>query len=332
MKSASTAAKNILATGQYHKTELYDIALVGGTTLHFTAGDAPLTVGATTYLTGLNIVRGAISQKVGLEVQSLQLSMIPQGDNPAGPITIGGAGFLSACRSGALDGARVTMSKIFLSSWADTSPGAISWYQGRVNEVRAGRLYADITVNSDLEILNVAMPRNIIQTGCLHTLYDAGCTLLKSTFQVSGATTGTPTVLSFNTNLTQADDYFSLGTLKFTSGPNNGIERVVKRFLHASGAVSFIAPFPSAPGSGDTFTIAPGCLKTQAACSQTNSALGPAFNNVALHFRGYPYVPVPETLYDGGTVSGEAPSIGGQGGAGAGSAFSGGIGPGTYTP
>jgi uncharacterized phage protein (TIGR02218 family) len=325
VKAASTATKNILAAGGYHKAELYTIVLAGGaTTLRFTTSQAPLTVGGQTYLTGLNIVRGSVTQKVGLEVQSLDLTVIPQGDNPAGPITIGGADFLAACLTGALDGARITMSKIFLASWADTSPGTVPWFQGRVNEVSAGRLYADITVNSDTEILNVAMPRNILQTGCLHTLYDTGCTLSKASFQVSGATSGTPTVLAFNTNLTQADGYFELGTIKFTSGPNTGIERVVKKYLHTSGAISLIAPLPSVPGAGDTFTAAPGCDKLQATCSGK-------FSNLS-HFRGYPYVPVPETLYDGGAVSGAAPTLANQGGAATGSAFSGAVGPGTYTP
>jgi uncharacterized phage protein (TIGR02218 family) len=331
MKAASTATKNILAAGQFYKAELYQFDLVGGTTLYFTNSDSPRTVAGVTYLTGLTIKRGAVAQKVGLEVQSLDLDITPQSDNPAGPITIGGAPFLSACRSGALDGARVKMSKLFLSSWQDTSPGAVPWYQGRVNQVRAGRFTATITVHDDIEILNIAMPRNVLQTGCVHTLFDAGCTLLKSSFQVSGSVSGSPTVLQFNTNLTQVNNYFDLGVITFTSGPNNGLSRVVKTYLNASGQITLIAPFPSAPASGNTFTIVPGCLKTQAACSNTNSANGPAFNNLT-HFRGYPYVPVPETLYDGGTANGTAPSRGGQGGGSGGSAFSGSSGPGTYTP
>ena len=35
-----------------------------------------------------------------------------------------------------------------------------------------------LTINSDLELLNVQMPRNIYQDQCLHTVYDAGCGLV----------------------------------------------------------------------------------------------------------------------------------------------------------
>jgi hypothetical protein len=56
----------------------------------------------------------------------------------------------------------------------------------------------------------------------------------------------------------------------------------------APGTVSLIAPFPTAPASGDAFQIYPGCDKTLDAngCAK--------FANTA-RFRGFPYVPSPET-------------------------------------
>jgi uncharacterized phage protein (TIGR02218 family) len=187
----------------------------------------------------------------------------------------------------------------------------VPWFQGRVADVKCGRFAAKITVNSDLELLNIAMPRNVVQTGCVHTLYDAGCTLLKSSFQVSGSVSSLGSAANkINTGLTQADGYFDLGVITFTSGALNGRSFTVKSFLHAGGAVTTIAPLVGV-ASSDTFTIVPGCDKQQATCNAK-------FSNLA-HFRGYPYVPVPETLYDGGTQTGTVPTIGGQGGAPAGS-------------
>lgn len=330
MKAASAAAKAILATGTYKKAELFAISLAGGgATSRFTSADYPLTVGGNQYLTGLTIIRGPVRQSVGLNIEGLDLEIWPQQDNPAGMVTFGALPFLQACRAGVLDGARVLMSKIFLSSWSDTSPGAVPWFQGRINRTMPGRSSAKIYVNSDLELLDVQMPRNLVMTGCSHSLFDAGCTLNPATFQVSGTVAAGAGVLSFNTNLTQANGYWNLGRITFTSGANNGVKRVVRASLNASGALTLLMPLAVAPANGDTFTILPECVKSQAACSNSVAANGPPFNNL-MHFRGQPYVPNPETLYDGGTPNGSAPALGSQGGPSGGSGFSGRNRQGTY--
>jgi uncharacterized phage protein (TIGR02218 family) len=310
MKNASTAAKAILAAGQYLRADLYDIALTTGTTLRYTSSDGPLKFGANTYLTGLTIKRGKLTQKAGLEVQSLGLDVAPQGDNPGGAPTIGGLPFLSACRAGLLDGARVLMSKAFLTSWADTSPGAVPWFQGRIADVKCGRFAATLSVNSDLELLNVSMPRNLVQTGCVHTLFDAGCTLVESSFHSGGTVAGISAANVITTTLADVDDYYSLGRIKFTSGVLNGRSFAVRLYKNTGGTVTTIMPLTGVAPS-DTFIATAGCDKQQATCSAK-------FANLA-HYRGYPYVPVPETLYDGGTANGTVPTLGGQGGAPAGS-------------
>lgn len=322
MKAASSATLAILASGQFYKAELYQIDVLGGSSYRFTSAQVPVSAGFT-YGTGLVIQRGSIQQKAGLEVQSVDITMTPQLDSPNAPILIEGVPFLQAVRRGILDGALVTISKIFLSSWADTSPGLVVWTKGQVNHAFAGRFSAQITVNDLTENLNVSMPRNIIQPGCLHMLFDSGCTLSKASFTSTGAVSGTPGALSFNTTLTQADKYFDLGVLTFTSGANNGQKYVVRSYLHASGAITLLQPTSVTASAGDTFSIVPGCDKSQATCSAK-------FSNLA-HFRGYPYVPVPETLYDGNTQTGQSPTLGTQGGSGSGSAFSGGT-SGTYQP
>jgi uncharacterized phage protein (TIGR02218 family) len=182
---------------------------------------------------------------------------------------------------------------------------------------------AHVSVESDLALLNVQMPKNLIQVGCVHTLFDGGCALLKATYTTSGATTATvtATATTFSTGLTQAAGYYSLGVITFTSGANNGLSRTIQNYSNTSGQVTLVAPLPSAPATGDTFTIIPGCDKQQATCSSK-------FANLS-HFRGFPYVPVPETIYDGGTVKGPAPALAGQGGPGSGSYVPGRV-PGGY--
>lgn len=325
MKTATGAAQAILATGQAIRVDLYTITLAGGAgTLRFTTHSVPLVYSSQTYGTQLLIKRGKVTLKAGLEVTALDLELAPQFDHPSGVLAINGVPFLQAVNAGALDGARVLFEKMFLASIADLTPGTIWGFQGRVAAAHAGGMVARVTVHSDLEVLNVAMPRHVYQAGCLHTLYGASCGLTKASFEVSGTVSGTPSVLQFNSGLSQADGYFDLGIVRFTSGPNSGVSRVVRTHLNASGSLRLVAPLPVAPAAGDTFVASPGCDKRQATCSSK-------FSNLA-RFRGYPYVPVPETLYDGGAAAGLAPAPGGQGSLIGGSEYTGLIDPLSYVP
>ncbi len=300
MKSASAATLAILATGQYRYAELYDFTLTDGSHVYLTTSDANLTVGVTTYDSRILIRRQSLTQKIGLEAQTLELDMWPREIDVGAP-SFAGFTLQVAAQIGVLDYARVLFSKLFLSSWSDTSPGAVTWFSGVVNNVTAGRNNVRVVIDDDLAQLNVAMPKNIVQSGCIYTTYDTGCGLNVASFTVSGAVSGTPTKTAFNTSLTQVNGYFDLGILTFTSGPNSGLQVLVKSYLNASGAIRLVKPLATAPAAGNTFTIYPMCKKTQAACANNNTALGPAFNNLG-RFRGAPYVPVPETLYDGGVA------------------------------
>lgn len=337
MKTASSATLAILAAGQWIKIEFYTFVLPKVGTFRFHNSDSgPLTIAGNTYLPGLTITRSAFTQAVGLTVQSVDLTIQPQADNPGGAVTIGGVPFLNACRSGAFDGGSVLISKGFFNDPAagvqlDVSPGIVGWFAGVINEVQAGRFSVDITVNDTLQLLNVQMPRNILQSGCVHALYDAGCTLLKSDNTYSGTITSGVTALALAaTALSQASGYFALGIITFTSGVLNGSAYAISAF--ASTVVTAVAPWATLPSVGDTFTITPGCDKAQATCSSAKFKIGASFASNLPHYRGAPYVPQPETRFDGGTTATTAPSLGSQGGQGAGSPFSGGLGRGTYHP
>lgn len=330
MKGASAATLAILATGQYLKFEFYEFTLADGSVLRFTNADVPLKVGANTYLTGLTILRSGSTQKVGLGVQSLELEIWPQADNPAGAITIAGYPFLRAVNLGAFDGARLLFSKGFFNAPVlgvlDTTPGIVAWNQGKVSNAVATRSRALITIGDDTQQLNVMMPRNVLQTGCVHSLFDAGCGLSQATYTSAQTVTagGPNTADSFTTGHGVADGFFDLGVIKFTSGANAGVSRTIKSYVISGGRITVFQPFPFVPATGDAFTTYPGCDKLQATCSSK-------FSNLS-RFRGYPYVPVPETLYDGGTPNGPAPALGGQGGGGAGSTFTGIVDEGSYAP
>lgn len=324
MKNASAATEAILSSGVYYVAELWDIQLAGsGTTYHFTDGEVPLnnvtlyvpggTLGPFNYQTGLTIVRDNITQKAGLESGSVKVSFIPQGDSPFSPITFGGYPLQQAARYGFLDGATVTMSKFFTNppqytgGQIDTSPGAVGYFKGTLQAIDIDRFFVDVTIEDYLSLLgNQQMPKNLFSVGCFHQVYDAGCTLLKASFTVSGTISTVGDSAHFTTNLTQADHYFELGVMTMTSGPANGQSANVSSYVNASGAISIVNPFSAAPLAGNTFTIYPGCDRQQGTCTTK-------FSNLA-HFAGEGYMPVPETILDGGTDNPPKQNAGSQAG------------------
>lgn len=318
MKQASAATLALLSGGQYVIAELYDITLVSGQVYHFTSFQIPLSAAiypsgtANSYLTGLTITRDTLTQKAGVEAGSMKLTIAPQPDSPNAPILIAGYPLLQACRMGLMDAALMQMSILYMAppnanGVLDTSPGGVGYFLGSVLDINVTRFTAELGVSDHLAYMGTQqMPRNVWRTGCGHQVYDAGCALLKASFTVTGAVSSATDGSHFNTNLTQLDHYFELGVLTFTSGANNGLSATVSSFLHGSGAVVTRYPFPNVPTGGDTFSVYPGCDLTQATC--TNK-----FANLA-HFSGTPYIPVPETLLDGGVSAPPAQQQGGQAG------------------
>lgn len=345
MKSVSAGILATLASGQAVRFDFYKMVLPTIGTVFFHTGDSggPLVIAtpasvAGTYLPGLAIARSAFTQKVGLEVQSCDLTISPISDNPGGAVTLGGGAFMSQVAAGVFDGAIITVSKgIFPLPVAggpqlDVSGGIVPWFVGIVSELQAGRFSVDITINEITQLLNLQMPKEVVQAGCAYEVFDPSCALSAATFTVAGSVSGGVTVNSINTGLTQVDDYWQRGVLTWTSGVLNGSKYAVQSYKNASGKVSSIIPWAKAPSVADTFSIRPNCLKTRTACGNTNPALGPAFNNAA-HYPGQDFVPQPENLYDGGTPAGSVKTLGGQGGGqGAGSSFGGVRGPNTYAP
>ncbi len=291
MKPASPALQALLASGAFVMADLYTITLAGGTVLRYTTADLDIASGGDVWTSrGPRIDRASgrarVHWKVGLDVDTLELTVMPQpGD------LVGSQPFLAALRAGMLDGAELQLDRAFLPDWSLPLQitGTVTLFAGRIAEVDAGRSAATLKVNSHLELLGVELPRNLYGPGCRHTLFDAGCALSAASFAAAGAAvTQGPTQASFTSSLTGCPDtYFALGRVVFTGGANSGIARAVLGFTRAGGSFSLMAPLPFAIQGGDSFTAYPGCDKQLATCTAK-------FNNQA-NFGGFPFIPVPET-------------------------------------
>lgn len=286
MKTASPELIALLgSTSQFLMADLFSITLQTGTVLNYTTADTNITVDSQVFSAhGPLIKRGQVRTVLGLEVDTLDMRVMASYDNSSH--TMDDAPFVEAALKGYLDGATVVLKRAFLSAWTASPIGTVVLFSGRVSDVSGSRTEVRITVKSDIELLNIKQPRNLYQASCLHTVYDAGCLASKPALTVSGQVTGSNgTGQWLQSNVSNAAGWFDQGVITFNSGPNAGIKRTVKSF--SSGQFWFALPLAHTPLVGDTFTVFPGCDKTQTTCSAK-------FSNLS-HFRGYPYIPIAET-------------------------------------
>jgi uncharacterized phage protein (TIGR02218 family) len=260
----------------------FTFTLRSGLVLCYTNIDVTFSHGGLTFL-GNSILIDGLKYKaaVGLEVDQQQITVSARSTDTIAT----GAPFLQALRDGTFDGCEIERDRIFFSDrLGGTAVGAVTLFKGRLGTVdEIGRTSAKLTVNSDLVLLDIDMPRNIYQPTCLHTLYDSGCALAKAAFG-TGGTVGAGSNVSV-INWSGASVNFQQGSITFTSGVNVGVTANVNA---VAGGVSLVLGYPlqSAPAAGDTFIVYFGCDHTPGTCQAK-------FNNLS-NFRGFPYVPPPQ--------------------------------------
>ncbi len=284
MKAASPALLTLLNSGQdFEMADLWTLTLNGGGVVRWTDADVPVIANGNTYAVGPVISRGTITEKIGLEVATLDLTIAADASD-----LINGVPVIPFIAARGLDGANVRLDRAFLSSWNVPVVGTALRFSGRVTSIGdIGGSTARITVSAWTILLNVNMPANLYQTACMHSIYDAGCALDPAAFAVSGALSGTPTASTFATTLSPTANDFAQGRIVFTSGACNGVSATVKS-NDGTGHFTLIRALPAVPAAGDTFTAYPGCDLTRSRCLTR-------FNNL-LRRKATDFVPVPETI------------------------------------
>jgi uncharacterized phage protein (TIGR02218 family) len=290
MKPASPALVTYLAALREQNdatllmADCFTFTLQSGLVLTYTNIDVPVTLGGTIFAANSVLVDGLkYRASVGLDVdqQQITLAAIPS-------VTIGGAPFLIALRDGAFDGCLISRDRAFFSDrLGGTLIGSVTLFTGRLATVdEVGRTSAKVTVQSDLILLDVSMPRNLYQPTCVHTLYDSGCGLVRNTY-ASNATIGTGSTRS-TVAWSGAAPAHAQGRILFTSGVNANVSATVSSVVTGT-SLQLRYPLSNLPATGDAFTIYQGCDHTMATCQAQ-------FNNLA-RFRGFPFVPPPEVAF-----------------------------------
>ncbi len=297
MKSyvGGTAFLNLLNSAQQFSTaDCYTITLNNGSIYRWTSMDVDVVYNGYVYSSNCPILtRGKTKVAGKLEVAELDLTIAPRTSD-----TLNGIPWITAIVRGALDGAWVQLDRAFFSGPQNgNAVGGVNLFYGMVGDIQIQRTAAKLKIMAPTYIFNIQMPRNLYQANCLHVLYDSGCKLLQANFQtgphtvLAGATDGVIPA-SVTGSIAQTEGIFNLGSVQFITGALAGVQATVKTY--APGSLSnytftLVEPQMSAPAAGDTFYAYPGCDKTQATCS------GALFNNLT-NFRGFPYVPAPETV------------------------------------
>jgi uncharacterized phage protein (TIGR02218 family) len=285
MKAASSTLLTLLNSGvNVQRFDLWTLTLNGGAVIRWSGEDQVLVANGNSYALGPAINRGSITAKRGLEVATLDVTIIANADD-----TVNGVPLIQFVAGHGLDLANVSLDYGYAASTSDPVVGTINAFTGRVTSVPSiiGN-QIQFTVSAWTVLMDAQMPTNLYQVGCIHTVYDTGCAILASSFSASGTVSGTPTRTGFSSGLTGIASDYSQGKVVFTSGGNAGLGATVRSY-DGAGNFGLIAPLPVAPAAGDTFTAYKGCDQTKATCVAR-------FNNL-IHFRGFPTIPVPETAY-----------------------------------
>ena len=102
-------------------------------------------------------------------------------------------------------------------------------------------------------------------------------------------TTSTSRQIVIDTSRTEADDWFTAGFLKFTSGLNANYERQIRSYIQSTKTFTFTLPFPFDIDVGDAYSVIAGCQKRLTEDCKTK------FSNV-LNFQGEPHLPGIDTI------------------------------------
>lgn len=290
MRAAPQAVLDfVLASNVCWRADLITITLLNSTVYRWTTAEHDIVTGGFTYSAGGGgnapiVKRSAMRQSTGLVVDTLDMSLL-------GPYSIGGQAIGKLGSSGHFDGARVRIDHLLMQRPGDTTLGAIpKWFEGRVAAVDPRGQSLNLRLKSELEALNVELPRFIVGLQCGHMAYDTNCGLSRGAWTLTGAVgnaTTTYLVTSTPALTAKAAGYFDHGVVRFTSGALNGVGVAVPASGWQNPVLFFALPLPTAPTAGDTFTVYPGCDRSYVSCSDKFANLGA--------YRGFPHIPKPES-------------------------------------
>ncbi|WP_407603076.1 DUF2163 domain-containing protein [Acinetobacter pittii] len=283
MRAASEKLIALLDANQFVMADLYTITTVQNDVYRYTNYDFDLIVGGELYRSdGPIISRDGITLSLGVEVDNLSITIDVTDEETFESLRI-----VQAFHNGQMDGARFKLERIFMdaSTPTDTSAGTIKLFEGRIIEPEFDRSTIQASVASDLDELNVQMPRNLYQPSCSNTLFDHACGLNRENYALETTIAAGSTASRILCDIHQPQGWFTQGVIEFLEGGNKGLKRTIR--LHELDVLLLTLPLLENPVAGQRIKVYPGCDKRLETCQNR-------FNNFA-RFRGAPFIPIPET-------------------------------------
>lgn len=172
---------------------------------------------------------------------------------------------------GAFDGAEIEVYEV------DWTPSPVAFKllaagtAGRLQQGDTGYKFEVVTASQKMQtkaLLDQVTPNCRWELGSPNVAGSPGCGVDLEALRVSGAVTSVGAQNTFrqlpkrvftDTSRAEADDYFKLGKLTWTTGDNAGLIGEIKEF--ASGQFTFWQEFRSDIKVGDAYTVVPGCNK-----------------------------------------------------------------------
>jgi uncharacterized phage protein (TIGR02218 family) len=273
MRTIPPALQTRLDSGVTTLCRCWLIARTDGVTQGFTDHDEDIMLGAVTCRASSGLTGSEVTQKLGLAVDSSELSGALAGDslNEAD---------LAAGRYDA------AMIEIWLVDWSEPALRVLL-AKGTLGEVKCEGQAFTAEVRGVSERLAQESGRLYTAT-CSADVGDGRCRidLTSPAFRGDGAVISLEATAAFIAGGLDGfeDAWFTAGKLTFTSGANSGLSVEVKTHRRA-GAVRLVLWQAMAEPivAGDTFLVTAGCDKRFETCRGR-------FNN-AVNFRGFPHIP-----------------------------------------
>lgn len=247
-----------------------------GTIFGFTGHDKTLSIDSVDYEAGASVDASALRNQIGTGTDNLDIL----GLLDSNAITE------TDLKAGLYDGALI---EVFLVNWADLTMGRLLLLKGTIGQITFsdGKYVAELV--GLMQRLGQQIGELTSPTCRVKQLGDTRCQVNLASFTFAGKVVdGTPApsrVEMTFASTTEASGYFDYGTVEFTTGPNTGIVREIKRHTLVAGEalIELQEPFPFDVTAGDQATLIAGCDRRFATCKAK-------FDNV-VNFRGEPHLP-----------------------------------------
>lgn len=275
MKTIPSALASHLTGSLTTLAYLLKLVRADGTTLGFTTHDRNLVVDGVTYKTAdsftLTEIAGArdLAASNGEVIGALSTANISEND----------------IKAGRYDNAAITL---YMCNWADTAAGTVILRHGRVGSISHDGQQYKFELIGLLDTLEQTVTQSYTRT-CRHKLGNTACTinLASAAWRKTGTLSAVTDASIFTSAArTEAADFFTGGTIAFTSGANSGLTVDIKSF--AGGVFTLWQPLPNVPVVGDAYAVVAGCDKQFTTCQAK-------FTN-SLNFGGFPHIPGADRL------------------------------------